>query len=56
MKVYPDKNNRINSKIKRGEICAICHCKLALMTYDRPIACEDCGGEALLKGGDLNHE
>ena len=38
-------------KIAEGEICAICERDLC-EAYDRPIACETCGGDAVLLEND----
>ena len=33
--------------IEYGAVCAICH-KPFMELYDRPLACEDCGGDGVL--------
>lgn len=40
----------IIAEMEDGEICTICKATLR-EEYGRPIACEDCGGEAVIAGG-----
>jgi len=41
----------LTEKLENGELCAICNEEL-IEDYGWPIACEDCGGDALKTGID----